>query len=88
MVSDIPDGVSNDLGNIHVTVSSNFARNKGKTSSDESLTGDPASLVLCDDGIKNRVLNGVGDFVRVSLGHRLRGEYEILLHGIPPSLIF
>jgi hypothetical protein len=73
-VSHFLDRLPDDLGKIDVTARRDLAGNDGEACGDERLAGHAADRVLREYRVENGIGNLVGDLVRVSFRHRLRGE--------------
>ena len=75
-VADVLDRVADDGADVDVRLGRDLAGNDDEPRRDERLAGDPAVLVVREDGVEDRVRDLVGDLVRMTLGHRLGRELE------------
>ena len=82
VIADLPDNLPGNLVNVHIAACGNLTHNVDQTGAGCGLAGDPALGVLGHDGIQHRVRYLIADFVRMSLGHRFRGEKIISGHNI------
>ncbi len=85
VVTDRGHGVPDDPRVVQLLGRGDLARDHHHPGGDQRLAGHPGVRVVRERGVQNGIRNGVGDLVRVPLGHRFRGEQVIaggrLAHG-------
>ena len=86
VVADLEDPVADLLLDVDVAGRGDLAGHHHQTGGQQRLDGDPAVRVLLEHGVEHRVADLVGDLVRVTLGHRLRGE-KASGHGLAHSCV-
>ena len=74
VVADLEDPVADDLRDVDVAGGGDLAGDDHQAGGEQRLDGDPAVRVLLEQRVEDGVADLVGDLVRVTLGHRLRGE--------------
>ena len=74
VVADLDDLVAHQRGDRRVALRGHLAGDDDETGRQQRLAGHPAGGVVSDQGVQDGVADRVGDLVRVTLGHRLRGE--------------
>ena len=79
-IADAADGVARDLGVIDLGVGGDLAGEDDETGGDQRFRRDAGELVLGQDGVEDGVGDLVGDLVRMSFGHRFRGEQILMAH--------
>ncbi len=82
-VSDLLDGVADDLRKIDVAARRDFAGDDCQAGSDQRLAGHAADRILGENRVENGIGNLVGDLVGMPFGHRLRGKQvtTVTAHG-------
>src|SRR5277367_4599287 len=80
-VANADDGAADNFRDVDVADCADLAGHHAQPGLHQRLDGDPPVDVLGDDGVEHAVANLVCDFVRVTFGHGLRGEEEVLRHG-------
>ena len=77
VVADVEDRLADDVGHRGVRRRAHLAGDDDQTGGEQGLDRDAqvgAVAVLAHEVVEDRVADPVGDLVRVTLGHRLRGE--------------
>ena len=76
-VADALHGAADDGGNVGVVAGGDLTHDRYHTGGGEGLTGHVGMGIAGQDVIQNSVRDLVTDFVRMSFGNRLRGEYAV-----------
>ena len=89
-VADLPNRVAHHLVVIEIGLRRDLTRDDDEVRFHHRLARHAAVLVLRQAGVQHRIGNRIGDFVRMTLGHRLGGEnigfgHEAELYGFPAS---
>ena len=88
-VADILDGLTNDGGEVGVTLGGDLAGDDGHAGGHEGLTGHVGVGILLEQGVEHGIGDLVSDFVGMAFGHGFRSEEVSAFggdHGI--SLMF
>ena len=76
-VTDVADGLTNDLLEVDVGGRRDLAEDDHQAGRRGRLAGDPGIRVVAQDRVQDRVADLVAHLVRVTLGHRFRGEQVV-----------
>jgi hypothetical protein len=75
VIADVLDGLPGDLGEVGEPAGGDFSGHKDQSGGDQGFAGHPGFGVLGDEVVQDRVRDPVGNLVRVTFGHGLRGEH-------------
>jgi hypothetical protein len=82
IVTDILDGVTDDLLEVEMGLGGDFTENHDHTSFGGSLTGNLGQWILGQTSVQNGIRNLISDLVWVTLTDRLGSEEERSLEGV------
>ena len=77
-ISDLADGVTDDLLDIYISLGGDLTHNKYQTGGCACLACNTAHGVLCHKSVKDSIGNLVTDLVRMSFSYRFRSEKNFL----------